>query len=49
VKDAPTGTVSVTVDAQGQPSYVLHRPAAYDFAALPPEPLDPDWIYYGTL
>jgi fructokinase len=49
VKDAPTGTVSVTVDAQGQPSYVLHRPAAYDFAALPEEPLDPDWIYHGTL
>jgi fructokinase len=49
VKDAPTGTVSVTVDAQGQPSYVLHRPAAYDFAALPSEALDPDWIYHGTL
>ena len=57
VKDAPTGIVSVTVDAQGQPSYVLHRPAAYDFAALPASPdlrlgagpIDPDWIYHGTL
>lgn len=49
VKDAPTGTVSVTVDALGQPSYVLHRPAAYDFAALAALPADPDWIYYGTL
>jgi len=49
VKDAPTGTVSVTVDGQGQPSYVLHRPAAYDFAALPALPADPDWIYHGTL
>ncbi len=49
VKDAPTGTVSVTVDAQGQPTYVLHRPAAYDFAALPPLPVSPEWIYHGTL
>jgi fructokinase len=48
VKDAPTGTVSVVLDAQGQPSYEIHRPAAYDFVAL--GPLDePDWIYYGTL
>ena len=49
VKDAPTGTVSVTVDPQGQPSYVLHRPAAYDFAVLPSLSADPDWIYHGTL
>lgn len=46
--DAPTGTVSVTVDTQGQPSYVLHRPAAYDFVALAEIP-DPQWIYHGTL
>lgn len=49
VKDAPTGTVLVTVDEQGQPSYVLHRPAAYDFATLPALPADPAWIYHGTL
>ena len=52
MKDAPTGTVSVMVDAQGQPSYVLHRPAAYDFAALPEEPDMPEWpewLYHGTL
>ncbi len=49
VKDAPTGTVSVTVDAQGQPTYVLHRPAAYDFVPLPQENLAPQWIYHGTL
>jgi fructokinase len=51
----PTGIVTVTVDPGGQPSYVIHRPAAYDFAALddadftalasPP----PDWIAFGTL
>jgi fructokinase len=49
VKNAPTGTVSVTVDAEGQPDYVLHRPAAYDFAAFPSEQIDPEWIYHGTL
>jgi fructokinase len=51
----PTGIVTVTVDNGGQPSYVIHRPAAYDFASLdeadfavlasPP----PDWIAFGTL
>ncbi len=46
--DAPTGTVSVTVDAQGQPSYILHRPAAYDFVTLADIP-EPQWIYHGTL
>jgi fructokinase len=55
VRGHPTGIVTVTVDAAGQPSYVIHRPAAYDFAALdeadyaalasPP----PDWISFGTL
>jgi fructokinase len=50
-----TGIVTVTVDASGQPSYVIHRPAAYDFASLeeadfaalasPP----PNWIAFGTL
>ncbi|MEI9977339.1 MAG: PfkB family carbohydrate kinase [Ignavibacteriota bacterium] len=55
VPDRETGIVTVTVDAAGQPSYVIHRPAAYDFASLdeadvaaladPP----PDWIAFGTL
>lgn len=55
VRDHQTGIVTVTVDAGGQPSYVIHRPAAYDFATLdetdfaalatPP----PDWIAFGTL
>jgi len=54
-RDHPTGIVTVSLDAGGQPSYVIHRPAAYDFAALeepdfaalasPP----PDWIAFGTL
>ena len=33
-KDHPTGTVSVVLAADGQPKYVLHRPAAYDFPRL---------------
>jgi fructokinase len=49
VKDAPTGTVSVVLDSLGQPSYEIHRPAAYDFATLSPLAIDPDWIYCGTL
>ena len=55
VSDHPTGTVTVTVDAGGQPSYVIHRPAAYDFAALDDADLaelaaaPPGWIAFGTL
>lgn len=55
VKDYPTGSVAVTLDTTGQPSYVIHRPVAYDFPRLSPEDLDaifspaPDWIYFGTL
>ena len=49
VREAPTGIVTVNVDAAGQPSYVIHRPAAYDFAAFPDAGFAPDWICYGTL
>ena len=51
----PTGIASVSLDASGQPGFVIHRPAAYDFTSLTTEDLDellspaPDWIYYGTL
>jgi fructokinase len=54
VPGQPTGIVTVTVDA-GQPSYVIHRPAAYDFASLDADDFDalaappPDWIAFGTL
>lgn len=50
-----TGIVTVTLDAAGQPAFVIHRPAAYDQAALTASALEelarnaPDWIYYGTL
>ena len=52
---APTGSVDVSVDASGQPSYVIHRPAAYDFAELDEGQLRgldawrPDWLCFGTL
>jgi fructokinase len=50
VTGAPTGYVTVTVDAAGQPSYVLHRPAAYDFVSVDLNTLEtPAWIYHGTL
>jgi fructokinase len=51
----PTGIVSVEVDPQGQPSYVIHRPAAYDDLRLSDAQLDEirsfdaNWLYFGTL
>jgi fructokinase len=53
--DYPTGMVTVNTDSRGQPDYVIHRPAAYDFPVLSRAEIDellspaPDWIYYGTL
>jgi fructokinase len=50
-----TGSVTVTLDAAGQPSFVLHRPAAYDFPQLTDLQFETllsqptDWIYFGTL
>jgi fructokinase len=55
VKEHETGIVTVNLDSQGQPHFVLHRPAAYDFPELSSPDLDdlksqkPDCIYYGTL
>ena len=51
----PTGCVDVTVTDDGDPSYVIQRPAAYDFPSLTREELGEiashgaQWIYYGTL
>ena len=51
----PTGRVTVQLDAEGQPDFTIHRPAAYDCLALDAEQLQqlaglrPDWIYFGTL
>lgn len=55
VAEAPTGIVSVVLDAGGQPTFTIHRPAAYDFVQLDESDFDallrpaPDWICYGTL
>ena len=51
----PTGTASVVVDAAGQPSFRIMRPAAYDDLLLTPgdlrllADLNPSWLYFGTL
>lgn len=53
--DYPTGTVTVELDANGQPSYTIHRPAAYDFPGMAEQEfaslinLEPHYIYFGTL
>ena len=50
----PTGHVTVTLQ-DGQPDYVIHRPAAYDDIRLSDADLQdirgfaPDWVYFGTL
>jgi fructokinase len=55
VEEAATGWVEVTLDPGGQPHFIIHRPAAYDFARLSEMKLQrlaserPDWIYFGTL
>jgi fructokinase len=54
-RDHPTGTASVALAGDGQPRFVLHRPAAYDFPQLAGAECDRlfsrpvDWIYFGTL
>jgi fructokinase len=54
-KDHPTGTVSVALASDGQPKFVLHRPAAHDFPELTTAQFEQlfsrpvDWIYFGTL
>ncbi len=50
-----TGTALVSLDQEGQASFRIERPAAYDDISLVPgelrnlAALDPSWLYYGTL
>jgi fructokinase len=50
-----TGTAEVELDLDGKPTFVIVRPAAYDFIDLSASDLarfaqlKPDWIAYGTL
>jgi fructokinase len=48
VPDARTGLVTVAFDSQDEPSYTIHRPAAYDFVQAPTSCVA-DWAYFGTL
>ena len=54
-RERPTGTASVALASDGQPKFVLHRPAAYDFPQLTAAQCERlfsrtvDWIYFGTL
>ena len=54
-QEHPTGWVSVQVDESGRPDYTVHRPAAYDAAALDAPALasmarrQPSWVCFGTL
>jgi fructokinase len=51
----PTGTAMVTVSPEGQTSFAIARPAAYDAVAIAGDTLarliewDAGWIYHGTL
>jgi fructokinase len=53
--DQPTGYVTIALDHAGQPSYTIHRPAAYDFPLLGDAEIKAfssgpaDWLYFGTL
>ncbi|HZR57880.1 MAG TPA: carbohydrate kinase [Terriglobales bacterium] len=55
VKEYRTGIATVTLDASGQPEFVIKRPAAYDFPQLTDAEFEnilkqkADWLYYGTL
>jgi len=49
--EAPTGTVTVKLDASGEPDYEIHRPAAADFVDCERVTglAGSEWLYYGTL
>lgn len=55
IESYATGTATVTTNAAGDPEFVIHRPAAYDFVQLSDSDLraliwgSPDWVYFGTL
>lgn len=55
VSNVGTGTAIVTTDAEGNATFSIQRPAAFDFVALNESFLSeisvlrPDWIYFGTL
>ncbi len=52
-KAHPTGTVSVELDAEGKPDYVIHQPVAWDFIPTMPGLMDlagrTDAVCFGSL
>ncbi len=52
-REHPTGTVSVRLDAQGKPTYVIHEDVAWDFIGLRPEMIGlaarADAVCFGSL
>ena len=55
VPDQPTGAALVSTDMLGNATFVIMRPAAFDFLQIDDvvnasaKDLLPDWIYFGTL
>jgi fructokinase len=55
ISNQPTGYVTVQLRHDGQPTFTIHRPSAYDLAELSARQrdeisrLNPQWIYFGTL
>jgi fructokinase len=53
IKDAPTGSVGVTLDAAGKPSFEIHAASAWDhvewMSELEARIAEMDAIYFGTL
>ncbi len=55
IPEQETGTAIVTTDKSGNATFVIKRPAAFDFLNIEDSRLsdtavrDPDWIYFGTL
>jgi fructokinase len=54
-KDLPTGTAHVSMTEEGDPSFVIPRPSAFDEVSVAPamlttlEAVGVDWVYFGTL
>ena len=49
ISGQPTGYVSVELRPDGQPSFTIHRPAAYDYAELFSALPEPAYLTYGNV
>jgi fructokinase len=52
VKSAPTGIATVHTSPDGEPNFVIPRPAAFDLVSIDPEDFTKkpaEWLYFGTL